>query len=146
MVNTTVSSATQIAHDLTGEITEQELVKGMTLVRMILHLTFAMTAAGAGGVIVLGVSLVERDAAAAGAFPDPATMGDQPGWLLRDQVSVFSSSTNDRSQVVDYFRDLKGKRTFAGEDITLNLIFDPGTLTSAVNVDGLARLLIMRPA
>ena len=117
----------------------------MTLVRTILDLTFAMTAAGAGGNIVVGIAMVERDAAAAGAFPDPITMGDQPGWLFRTQVSVFSSSTNDRSQAVPLFRDLKGRRKFPGEDQTLNLIFDPGTLTSAVNVDGLVRLLMMRP-
>ena len=97
LIDTSVSSVTQISVELTANLTEQELIKGMTLIRTIMHLSFALSAAGAGGNIVLGIAMIERDAGAAGALPDPISMSDQLGWLWRDQISVFSSSTNDHS-------------------------------------------------
>jgi len=73
--------------------------KGMTVVRTLVDFDVIPSAAGAAGNLSGGIVLVDGDAFAAAAMPDPDEAQDQPGWLWRFHKGIFSSGTKMESPV-----------------------------------------------
>ena len=120
--------------------------KGAQVMRMILDYNLAADAVGSGGSIDFGVFFVEEDARAAGALPEADSEGDQPGWIWRKRFFCYTSDVNDRAQATHVSYDARPLRRYRGEDMSLLLVLDVGSLSGAanINIDGLARLLIAK--
>ena len=143
-INLTLSSASQTFQDLLLNVSDN-LRKGMTIVRVIMDLYGVLSVAGSGGLIHLGLTIVNDDAISALAFPDVDNADEQPGWMWRAAAVIATSDPNDSSQMVRFIRDLRSMRRLPGEDVSLMLIADSGTLTAPVNIDGLIRTLVLKP-
>ena len=142
-IDETTGSAEQDSTDLTTLMVDDEK-KGATLVRTILSLRSVLIAAGTGGLLGMGIVIVNDDALSAGVFPDANSAGDQPGWLWRRQLPIATSDPNDSSQWLATDIDIRAKRTLTGEDSNLMLIINLGTSSASVNTDGWCRSLWMR--
>ena len=143
-INETVDADQQFSN-LTTSMAD-DLKKGLTLVRTIIDLTVAQTVAGTGANMAMGIYLAGTDAISALVFADPASSGEQPGWVWRKNVSSVTSLANDASQFVHVFADLKAKRRFPGEDYDMVLVLDGlGSAGSPINIDGMIRQLWLKP-
>ena len=143
-VNSIGTGTTQVVN-LDGNM-DVAMKKGATVVRIILDLmAFALTA-GTGTVLSVAIAMIEQDASVAGAIPDPEDDDEQPGWLYRTARPVVTSVLNDSSQATRVAVDLHSKRKYRGEDFALQMILEnhAGGLSS-VNVDGVTRVLMLKP-
>ena len=118
--------------------------KGATLIRTIVNLSTVLTASGSGGKFSMGLVMVNDDANASLAFPDPGSAGDDAGWLWRTERPIATSDSNDASQWIMTNLDLRGRRKFPGEEFDIHLLIAAGTLTANINTDGWIRMLFMR--
>ena len=144
LINIAVGSGIQTFVNLTADLPANER-SGATLARIILDLGLNAVTAGSGTVMDLAVHLMENDALAAGAGPDPDVGTERPGWIWRTRRGVFTSLANDRAQEVRLVYDSKAGRKMAGEaiNIVLNVINQVGG-ASTVNIDGIVRLLFLK--
>ena len=141
IINETVASGGQQVEDLSSEMTSLEK-KGATVLRILVDMAALLIASGNGGVLTVGICIVDDDALASLTLPDPASETDKPGWLWRTRKSVFNNAVQDMSQQAFFIADLKAKRTFRGPSENLVMILDLGTSSASVNVDGWVRVLI----
>ena len=139
----TLLSGQQVSSVLTTNMGDDEKY-GATIIRTIVPLSVNMTVASSGGIVSLGIVMVNQDAQAAQAMPDPEADLDQPGWMWRTRRVVSSSLVNDQSQALFIFADLKVSRKFAGEEVDSVLIMGYSGVDS-INIDGLVRTLVLRP-
>ena len=142
-IDENTASGTQDMTDLTTLMVDDEK-KGATLVRTILHLDMILTAAGTGGLMALGLVMVDDDAMSAGAVPEANSAGEQPGWIFRSQRVISTTDPNDSSQFLKWDLDIRARRKLTGENSNLLLIINAGSLSASVNSDGWARMLFMR--
>ena len=120
--------------------------KGMTLVRTLINLSFNNATAGTGSTCDQGIVMVENDALAALALPEPADPTEDPGWVWRNRLIVSSSLANDSSQFVIVKEDIRSRRKFPGDDNELVLILRVGGLGGGpINTTGWVRTLWMLP-
>jgi len=143
-VNETITTGSQQVADLTGLVEDQER-KGMTLVRIIAKLTYLMIAAGTGGKIHNAILFLAQDAVNSLVFPDVDDVGEQVGWLWRNQTIHALSAANKHDEAVVETYDLHPRRTLLGNDMAIVLLWDAESLTASVNVDGLLRMLFLLP-
>ena len=144
IVNLTLATNSAAQTDLDNLIPADER-KGVTLTRTLIDLTVVTVAAGTGGVMSMGIYLVEDDAAAAGAFAEPEVQTDEVSWLWRlMRRPLFTSDPNDYSQAARLVYDIRGQRKYPGIDYTLWLVITTGTSTTSHNVDGGIRCLYKR--
>ena len=141
IINSTVVPTGETVVLLSDLLAEQEL-KGARVRRLIIDVDARLATIGTGGVLGIGICMVDNDGAGAGAVPNPADSGEQPGWLWRDSKGISSSDLNDNAQAVKFKADLKVNRRFLGGDMNLALILELGASTSNVNLDGLIRAVI----
>ena len=128
--------------DLSSQIPADER-KGFTLLRTIIDLTCLLSAAGTGGIVSMGIALVSLEAAAAAVFPNPEDDDDYgQGWIWRTKRVIAATNVNDISMNSRFLYDLKSRRKFSSEDMTLYLMIvnDPAA-SASVNTDGLIRTL-----
>ena len=144
LINETIQTASQEFHDITGAMVTDRR-KGAVLVRCILKLTYFLVTAGTGGIISMGMTLLDQDAVNAVALPEADVMADQPGWFHRERVVVSSSDVNDRSQATQQLVDVKPKRKLQGANDVVGIIWDSGALSANVNIDGMVRALWQLP-
>ena len=142
LINETVTTSQQ-TDDLSANIPSDEK-KGMTIIRLLIDLVCAAAATGTGNVIAMGIAMVENDAVAAAAFPDPGAETDQPGWLWREVFSVYTSTLNDRAQSVPIVRDIRARRRFPARQTSLYLIIDTVSGSTSINIDGSIRVLVAK--
>ena len=142
LINETTGTAEQDSQSLTSGIADDEK-KGMTLVRTIIDLTCLLSAAGTGGVISMGLYLIQADALAALALPD-VDISSEKGWIWRTTRVISSTNVNDISMNSRFIYDLKGNRKLPSEDHDIIFVMDAGTLSADVNTDGLIRLLFKK--
>ena len=142
IVNETIESTDQELIDV-GALVLNDEKKGMTIVRALVDLTLVLVAAGTGGNLAMGLLMVGTEALAALAVPDADQAADK-GWMWRTQQVVSSSLANDRSQHVRIVQDLKSRRRFRSDDDEVILVFNAGTLSGAINIDGTIRLLALK--
>ena len=143
-VNSIGAGTTQV-FNLDGNM-DVSVKKGSTIVRIILDIVAVALTAGTGTVLSVAIAMIEQDASTAGAIPDPEDEDEQPGWLYRTASPVFTSVVNDSTQAHRFFVDLKSRRKYAGEDYACQCILENHAAgMSAVNVDGISRMLVMKP-
>ena len=118
--------------------------KGATLVRTLIDLYVMAVTAGTGGTCGLGISMVNLDGHAASALPEADSASDQPGWIWRTVVPVFTDTVNAFANATHIKEDIKSRRKYAGDDMLIDLIIDNVTGSTSFNVDGMIRLLIMK--
>ena len=95
--------------------------KGMTLVRMIGQIGIAPTGAGDQVEFAAGITIMEADAAAAGAYPDPSSDNLHPWlWWVRDAPFRESGSTRN----ILYPIDVKGMRRLRSSADSFYLIVE----------------------
>ena len=96
--------------------------KGATLTRAIVDLTFRADSVSQLSEMYYGITVVNADARAAGAFPDPEDTTDRASWVVRGREYVISSSLSDQSQLVRVLRDIRSQRLLRSIEDELHLI------------------------
>jgi len=145
IVDLTLAAAAQNLFNLTSGIPDDQK-KGRTIVRLLIDLKANLATAGTGGLLSMGIYLIEQDAFSAAAAADPDGDTVQPGWMWRWHGSVFSSVTNDAAQRTSLVFDIRARRKLMGEEIDLIMVTNWSAGASGpVNIDGLVRTLWMIP-
>ena len=122
---------------LQGELHTQ----GFTLVRSLVRVYGIPTTLGTNASITYGLAMVDGDAIAAGALPDPAGVEEIP-WVLHDRMTVQRDA--DAGQQYEYRTyDLRGMRKYTGNS-GLQFIADADS-NSAWALFVSSRLLVMIP-
>ena len=117
--------------------------RGSTITRIILRVTMYTDTVTTDGFLAFGIILLNNDAVAAGAFPDPNDAADNADWIMRDVLTTRMQSVSDGSQAARGNYDLRAQRlTRSAQDI----------LHMVVNADGVglefhvyARILVRLP-
>ena len=139
-IDYTAAASTQTAIDL-GTLIAADEKKGMTVVRMLMDLSYRMSAVGTAIILDEGIAMVHNDAFVAGALPDPNDTDEQAGWLWRKRTRVQSEAiTVSRQGTV---LDLRSKRKFPSEDHVLLYISNTDS-GGGINVDGMIRGLYLK--
>jgi len=141
IVSTTMTGATQLDFTLTGNLTEAEL-RGNTLTRTIgrVYITPQIPGTVSGTIRVgAGIGVIERDAAAANAFPDPLVASDAPGrgWAWRDMLMVRDgeSATEMMHPPSSFVFDIRSQRKMYNANLILIMessLLDGTTFTMRV--------------
>ena len=101
-------SESEIDTQLSGELHTQ----GITVVRLILRVTGTPTTLGASANFTFGVVMVNLDAIAAGAFPDPAGVDEVP-WMVRDRLFMIRDADAGPQSVMASY-DIRSMRKYNG--------------------------------
>ena len=99
-------------------------VKGATVTRMIVDLTFKNNALAQNNDAYWGIVPVNADASAAGGFPDPKDMTDRASWLVRGREQFNADSLSDYAQWVRVRQDLRSQRILRSEQDELHLLVE----------------------
>ncbi len=152
IVSVTAGTGASTSVDLLGTTLETE-ARGYTLVRTIISLeALNSTYAGHSGrqAVSLGIGMMEREAAASGAFPDPGDPTDAPGrgWVWRDTRVVLSvlDTPGEGWPYTRFAADLRGMRKVMYAEPVL--VFDNDALDGVaftVRVRGIIRSLYKLP-
>jgi len=116
--------------------------KGATIVRTLIDFWISTVTANVFLDAYAGITFVTDDALSAGVLPDPSDDTDQPGWMWKKKIVVVSTSENvpeARNTLVD----LRSMRKFPGESVNPTFIID--SVSGAFDVDGLIRMLVLKP-
>ena len=145
MVDATLANDGTIVVRLDGGIPEDE-VKGLTSVRMLIKLWVVAAVANQGGLISMGIYLIEGDAQAAGAIAEPQDTGDDAAWAWRlaRQQWAQGASLRERSNYLNINEDIHSMRKYPGEDYTLGLAMVNHEADGTCNIDGMVRTLFKR--
>ena len=125
--------------NLTNNLNQDE-VKGATVTRVILDLVYDISGVGTIDSLGIGLVVLNTDAIAVSAFPDPEDTFDQPGWLWRTVHEVFQTDNPKFRQHLD----LRAQRKFGGEESNLVLLMKNAGVNT-ISIHGFARTLIRRP-
>ena len=139
LVDLSLAASTQNGTVLTTNILDA-VKKGATIVRTIVDLWYSVNALNQNSICDLGLVMINDDAIGSGSFPDPQTVTDKPGWMLRKRV-VIQGSEENVPESNHFVFDLKTSRILAGDDMDLILITN-NNAGGQVNIKGLVRVLI----
>jgi len=115
--------------------------KDATVTRIIADLQLTLTGSGTTGAMSFGMCILNLDAIAALAIPDPEIESDHPGWLWRTELNIREID-NPAWQL---HLDLRSQRRFRDDDEMLSLIMSyVGTGTGVVK--GWTRTLVKHRA
>ena len=89
----------------------------------------------------MGLCMVNVDAIAVPAFPDPDDNSDQPGWYYRGQQTVVSESGNVARNFLR--EDLRGKRKFPSQGWE-HLMMHTLQSGAAIAVEGIIRQFFLK--
>ncbi len=142
-VNILPGSTTQTAN-LIGDETGLNR-KGHTITRIVMNLTLRANFVDLRYDVSWGLTLVNSDAAAATAFPNPEDEDDQPGWLLRDVATLQTSDVDDGSQFLRMNYDIRAERLFRNQQQSLYFIIDQAASGNNLGWDLLTRVLVRLP-
>ncbi len=146
ILEATVASAAITLINLMADLNESER-PGLTLIRLIYRINFYPVSPFDTSTIQglhMGVGLVQNDAFAAGAVPDPGEDQEAPsrGWVVRDQ-GLTVSEAGDTPTIGEMKGDIRAMRKFY-QDSTIMLALrsdvEVGT-AQTLNVFGLVRML-----
>ena len=101
-------------------------VKGTTVTRLLLDLKIRSDSLAQLNLLHYGITTVNADARAAGAFPDANDMTDRASWLVRGKLEN-QMTAQDTSQWTMIERDLRAQRVFRNEEEELHLIIRNST-------------------
>ena len=97
-------------------------IKGATMTRLIIDLTIRADSVAQLAVVFWGIVVMNADAAAAAAFPDPEDMSDRAGWMVRGKSQTIQASLSDASQWDRRRMDIRSQRVLRTEEDELRLI------------------------
>ena len=149
LIDQDVASSGQNNQQLMNNLVQDER-RGLTVVRWIGELSLnSLTVAGAYGVmkLALGITMLDADAAAAGAFPDPNQALDKPprGWVYRTQCGVSQNGVGTPIITRCTF-DIRAMRRFEGSVAYLIIDNNSSVGTSfTTQVHGYIRCLTLLP-
>ena len=138
-----LASNTNTGTSLTVNIEDDEK-KGLTIVRLIINLSYRTTTVGVGQRIAVGVCLLNDDAVAAAAIPDPETDDEKAGWMFRDGLHVINNAAADGASMGHIKVDIRSARKFPDEDFDMFIIQETGPAATNVQVNGIIRLLALK--
>ena len=98
--------------------------RGVTITRMILDMRFRADSINQLPELFWGVTIINADARAAGAFPDADDMADKTDWMVRGRLMTIQSDLGDSSQWDRSQYDLRSQRIFRSSTDELHLILD----------------------
>ncbi len=101
-------------------------VKGATVTRMLVDIIVRSDSVAQDNRLFWGITIVNADARAAGAFPEAADFSDRPGWLGRGLINNKQSDLSDSSQWSREKLDLRSQRILRNEEDELQLILENG--------------------
>ena len=119
-------------------------VKGATVTRLLMDISLRADAVAQLNSLMYGVTIVNSDAAGAGAFPDADVMGDRASWMVRGRLETISANLSDSSQWDRRSMDIRGQRVFRNEEDSLYLIVD-STSTFVLQWAAFMRVLLKAP-
>ena len=119
--------------------------KGSTITRMLVDLIVSPDAVAQRVRLYWGIVVVNADARAAGAFPDPEDVTDRPSWLVRGRAEVMADSISDASQWKRIELDLRSQRIMRSEEDELQLILSAATTGFVLNFSAFIRILVRMP-
>jgi len=141
-----IAASAQSCSDLLAPYTSVvNNLKGHTLTRIVGRLIIAPDAVSEITNTLIGIAIVNSDAAAENAFPDSSDEQDNVRWLVRDISDNRSSSLSSRSNVQpDLVYDLRAQVLFRSDQEELHLILDQSS-GGGVLVSFLFRMLLRMP-
>ena len=104
----------------------------LLLIQLSLHPDGDETA-GDSCILEYGIAIVNEDAGAASAFPDPSGI-DQVPWLMRDHAYVIKSAATTNADTTYRSYQLKGQRVIRDASSRLSFIIDNANLIAAMDV------------
>ena len=119
--------------------------KGATILRTLIDINIQAVTVNVNLILDVGVVMMQSDAIVAGAFPDPADDAEQPGWLYRKSIGLYTTDAFSTVNRVPFLADIKAKRKFAGEAWELMMIWERDAAVGTLNIQGLVRVLIAKP-
>ena len=124
----------QIGHRIFGPEGQLSLV-GATITRILFNLSMLPETGETGGDmgrLDYGMTMVDEDAATAGAFPDPAGSDTVP-WVMRDmRILVNESTVRTPQSLVVALYDLSSQRILRSARHSLYFIMDNTTISGAI--------------
>ena len=99
-------------------------LEGATVTRMLVKLWLRSDALTQDNILDWGITKVNADARAAGAFPDPNDFLDRASWLVRDRMYNRQSNLSDGTQWTISHMDLRAQRILRNEEEELHLILN----------------------
>ena len=100
--------------------------KGATVTRLLVDIKLAAAVVAQRNRFYWGIVVMNADARAAGAFPDPEDETDRPSWLARGRMEVVQDSLSDASQWDRALLDLRSQRIIRNEEDELQLVVTNG--------------------
>jgi len=123
------------------DVDENAIAKqGLTLLRSFITLRLNSVDALLSAESVFGFIMMDGDAVAAGAFPDPRTDVDAP-WLYWDRRVLLPPSDSGQHLRID----IRAKRRFAGNDMNFMFILDNDDAAQSLEFVLAFRLLLGLP-
>jgi len=120
-------------------------IKGATVTRLIIDITIRNAVLAQNNVLYWGITKVNADARAAGAFPDPSDMNDKAGWMIRGRLQCNADSLTDPTQWVSRHYDLRAQRLFRNEEEELQLLIENSATGFTVSWTAFIRSLVKWP-
>ncbi len=141
VINSTIVAAAA-ANQIIDSGLQVEDKKDSTIVRMLIDLSFQ--AQGTQKMLYsVGITLMNADAHAAGALPEPGNVPvEDADWLWTIPRASFSGTTSIQSR--EHILNIRTKRKYSSQaDVLVLIIFNAGPAT--MDVDGSVKSLILDP-
>ena len=150
LVNTTFSAgASTVVLHLMASL-DADHMRGVTLTRVIAELAISSSAvAGAwgNGFTDIGIGMIERDALAAAAVPDPTSATEEPGrgWVWRTRCGISQNGAGAPVFTRCMF-DIRAQRKIDSAAVAMLVQHTAGLGTSfGIHIVGIVRCLLLLP-
>ena len=120
-------------------------IKGATITRIIGQLKLRADSLAQNVDLHYGIVVVNADARAAGAFPDPDDLSDRPDWMVRGLLQTVQASLSDSTQWDVAKFDLRAQRILRSEEDELHLILTAGATGFILEWSAFFRVLVRLP-
>lgn len=119
-------------------------VKGTTITRMLIDIAIRADNVAQTVQLAWGITTMNADARAAGAFPEADDPSDRAGWMVRGRLITIQASLSDASQWHRKTLDIRSQRILRNEEEELQLILDNQSATD-LNFSVYVRVLVKWP-
>jgi len=120
--------------------------KDATIVRMLIDLSAVAFQSVQSVRLAMGISIMNADAHAAGALPDPGKQDvEDADWLWHLPQSHFQTNSVSAPRQRDYVLDIRSKRVYNSQADILVLVVDNLDPVNTLDVIGSTRVLVLDP-
>ncbi len=120
-------------------------IKGTTITRILMDLTFRSPSVAQNNEASYGVLIMNADARAAGAFPNPDDVSDRAGWMFRGRGQNITSSVSDGSQWTRLTHDNRSQRVLRTEEDELQFVIETPATGFTIEWSLYVRVLVKWP-